>query len=410
MKFSSMRLCKALLVVSAGAINVGHFLARNASKLVGISSNTEHCKCAFNGFCECDAFQEFMTCVARTCELSDCDCEGDFHFLNACDEMMKTCPGTPIQCSTEESTCALGRQELKVYRDGLQTTWQRTAVRPVMTNYERRANSAELENGRVGMPTERETEPTESMSRRMTTVQETNLAPAPAPAALPATQPAPLPSPAAFELSDATGMTGNVISNATATGGGVESGTMFTLAHAMWYATVENLINIVLVLICAFVYNFYRKGKGVWKTTARPKESSEDFNFGLFDCCTTKLSRKLSCLVCCCWPIRWADTMDKAIDLHPNPGSAWLPRYWFGVFVMLAFILFGPLTGGLAAIFFCLFATFSRQQFRQGLGMKAGTPAVWATDCCSYFWCSCCAIVQEGREVENAIARKALQR
>ena len=39
-----MRLSQALLVVSAGAINVGHFLARNASKLVGISSNPEHCK------------------------------------------------------------------------------------------------------------------------------------------------------------------------------------------------------------------------------------------------------------------------------------------------------------------------------------------------------------------------------
>jgi len=225
------------------------------------------------------------------------------------------------------------------------------------------------------------------------------------------------------DVSGSLARTGDNISNATAQSAGAvqnavvdaslgasETCTSYlrNTARAMWYALVENIIYIVLVLICAFVYDYYRKGTVVWRTTVRSRDASEDFNFGLFDCCGNSVSRKLSFFVCCCWPVRWADTMDKVMDLQENPDVR-LPRYWVGLLVLLSFIFFGPLTGGLAAVFFCLFATFSRQQFRQGLGMKAGTPAVWAMDCCSYLWCSCCAIVQEGREVENAIARKEMQ-
>ena len=94
---------------------------------------------------------------------------------------------------------------------------------------------------------------------------------------------------------------------------------------------VQNLLYIALVVICAFIHNrrratFWRK-----KTPAAP---SEDFHYGLFGCCRDRRTRWLSLLVCCCWPLRWADTMDKATNLQTAPlMGCWEPDGYQDLFI-----------------------------------------------------------------------------
>ena len=86
---------------------------------------------------------------------------------------------------------------------------------------------------------------------------------------------------------------------------------------------VQNLLYIALVVICAFICN--RRRATFWRKKT-PTAPSEDFHYGLFGCCRDRRTRWLSLLVCCCWPLRWADTTDKATNLQTAPlMGSWEP-------------------------------------------------------------------------------------
>ena len=152
---------------------------------------------------------------------------------------------------------------------------------------------------------------------------------------------------------------------------------------------VQNLLHTALVVICAFIYNrrpatFWRK-----KTPAAP---SGDFHYGLFGCCRDRRTRWLSLLVCCCWPLRWADSMDKATNLQtaplmeswePDGYQDWLPSFWRGVVIMVGDVFISPLSAGLWGLFFCIYGAFARRQVRQKLEMHDRGAVQVMEDFCS---------------------------
>jgi len=329
------------------------FLGRNSSGLSGaaipadLQVFAEDCHCSITGFCGCASALEFMSCVAKACK-GQCNCEGGFHFLNACEELAATCPGTEFTCSAEESTCHDGSELMKVHIDGWQTY------------------NAGISRIAVGSPVIATTTPADAVT-----------------------------SSVRVAIGD---IWRRVVPKARA------------WVHVFAGLIVQNLLYIALVVVCAFIYNTRRATFWRKKTPAAP---SDHFNHGLFDCCNGTRNRWLTLFVCCCWPLRWADTMDKARNLRTAPASGrWapdadpkgLPSYWWGLVIMLGGLFISPLSAGLWGLFFCIYATFARHQFRQKLEMKDRGAVQVVGDFCSYCWCSCCAMVQEALEVEDRVA------
>lgn len=155
--------------------------------------------------------------------------------------------------------------------------------------------------------------------------------------------------------------------------------------------TMVALIQLIPFLIAALIYDKFRYQKNLF--SQKPLQSSgglsPHFSYSLFTC---HQDWKICLLACCCFPLRWADTMEKA------PRGRLL-RYWVAVLIIILLNALSPLLAGVTTIIALVVCTVMRQKLREQLWISFGGVSI-LEDCCVYLWCSCCAVVQEARQVE----------
>jgi len=131
---------------------------------------------------------------------------------------------------------------------------------------------------------------------------------------------------------------------------------------------------------------------------------TDAFSVGLFSCLD---DYKLSCLACWCGPVRWADTMRMAGFLSFFSALA----MFIGLSVLsslgsLKLSKLSSVVASVAGIVLLVTLTHYRQKLREKFGLPNGTCGSVFQDCITYACCSCCAIVQEARQVELAYLTK----
>lgn len=77
-------------------------------------------------------------------------------------------------------------------------------------------------------------------------------------------------------------------------------------------------------------------------------------------------------------------------------------RFWpgFWLLTILICIAWVPLCTLVCHIFVVVYLTIHRQEFRKKFSFEQQDQ--WAKDCCTYFFCACCAIAQEARHAREA--------
>jgi len=163
-------------------------------------------------------------------------------------------------------------------------------------------------------------------------------------------------------------------------------------AFTLLFIFVSSLFWILIVAVIAYFY----RGQEVLVAADSAKTDSgfDDWKVSFCGCLETP---GICFLSFCCPGIRWAETLSFV------PG---LLTFWPAFFIFMIFMnpqnpfwqLFGPLVLLLAAVI----GTYYRQQLRNKFGMEAGGLS-WVTDCLLFFCCSCCAIAQEARHVDEAM-------
>lgn len=151
---------------------------------------------------------------------------------------------------------------------------------------------------------------------------------------------------------------------------------------------VLQFFSIIPFLVAAYIYNRYRQTADFRQQLSFL--TPDGFSYSLFGCFEDK---RICCLSFCLGPIRWADTMDKT-----NPS---LMRYWTAIAIYVVIMFVSPWAGALGGCVLLALCTVFRQKLRAQLGIKSGTPWTMLEDCCTYTWCSPCAIAQEARQVES---------
>lgn len=147
------------------------------------------------------------------------------------------------------------------------------------------------------------------------------------------------------------------------------------------------------VLLVGYIYHAnYRYGLRHRKGS--PYEG-DAFTYNLFDCRGDKTDLPICCMAFCCPAIRWAATLsfDKVNLLN----------FWPALCICLFLTTFTHLTAGLTGLIFLCIAVHYRQRLREhfGHGHYLGSPSLVCLDCLTWGCCSCCALVQEAREVEK---------
>lgn len=104
---------------------------------------------------------------------------------------------------------------------------------------------------------------------------------------------------------------------------------------------------------------------------------------------------KLCLFTCCCGAVRWAETISMS-GLMSFFSALML-------FVVLTFI--GSFS--YSWIIFVGVLTYFRQRLRIEYDLPFGDPLTIAEDCCTYCWCSPCALTQEAIHVELATKKEA---
>lgn len=170
---------------------------------------------------------------------------------------------------------------------------------------------------------------------------------------------------------------------------------------------LQSIISIFMAMICTLLCAF---GYDRVKTDSRyslgtnplgyspqaGEEHSQDalkrgtWRWGLFECFG---DIKICMISCICPCIRWSDTMRMA----------GLMGFWIAIILMSFLYALSPFVGGISSLIMLAIVTYRRQELRKLFRMNSdGT--TWCEDCCTYMWCSCCAIVQEARQLEEAYA------
>jgi len=168
-----------------------------------------------------------------------------------------------------------------------------------------------------------------------------------------------------------------------------------------WIGTI--IANVIIFAIFAYLYTLWKpevtKQPTVGGKPWFPPFIEENpnycggFNFSLIGC----LDAPQLCLTaCCCGVCRWAHTEHLA--------SVW--NYWRAVLVMGLLVVLSPLTAGFTGLIALCVATKFRQDLRRRMGFKNVGGMSIVEDCCTYWCCGCCAVVQEARQIEH-LQRKA---
>jgi len=137
------------------------------------------------------------------------------------------------------------------------------------------------------------------------------------------------------------------------------------------------------------------------KLHREPTVNRDHFTFSLFECCNwdpdapsreAMRDRRIPCCSCCCGPIRWADTASS--------GKTKLVAFWPAAILAVAMNALAGVSFFITGFIFILIATLHRQQIRKVYGMPHGSCGNCTEDLCTWFWCSCCATMQEAMEIE----------
>lgn len=119
-----------------------------------------------------------------------------------------------------------------------------------------------------------------------------------------------------------------------------------------------------------------------------------EFEHGLCSCLDARPA--LNFWACCCSPIRWADTMS-------SPPNNWI-SFWVGFVLFEVLVGLNPGTG----LFFLALVVYGRYNIRKTYGMKT-TAGTCCVDTLVWSFCSCCAIVQEARQVEEMLPTRPVE-
>lgn len=156
-----------------------------------------------------------------------------------------------------------------------------------------------------------------------------------------------------------------------------------------WVSLVGLVSYASLIALVAIFYEHEKQFPPEVKAEEHRAKLAEDrFQFGLLSCFDDK---KTCFLVLCCSPIRWADTV-RMMGFMSFPSALCL---FLGLTVLDALTS----SAGLVLLVVC---TYYRQKIREKFGLPVGTCSSITQDCCTFLWCSCCAVVQEARQVEEA--------
>jgi len=150
-------------------------------------------------------------------------------------------------------------------------------------------------------------------------------------------------------------------------------------------------------LLSGLVAYFYsiRKEKPGSVDAEKPNEGVEVFQewkHGLFAC---HEDTEVTICALCCPGIRWAMTLSYV------PGML---SFWVAFFIYICVELLGGLTAGtIGWVCLALLCTAYRQELRQKFNMEQQGGMTYITDAMTYLCCTCCAIAQEARHVEDAL-------
>lgn len=158
------------------------------------------------------------------------------------------------------------------------------------------------------------------------------------------------------------------------------------------------ITDIILVVVVAYLYKTYSAGNLEQPT----EKAAETWAYSLFGCFSDiGQDWKLLLMSCCCGSIRWADTVSNM--------NVKVFAFWPALALVLFFaVVLGPITGGLSCLVLLGIAIYSRQKIRTAYGFETGG-VTYVADCLSYFFCGCCALVQEARQVERVVPVNAVK-
>lgn len=164
--------------------------------------------------------------------------------------------------------------------------------------------------------------------------------------------------------------------------------TQTAISGAIWFA---------LLCIIAFFYKDHKMHPPVQKHDRQYAVVMGQWSFGLFDCCADPC---LFLFSCCCGSIRWADTMRMGNYMG----------YWQGflIYALLQQIAPMPYVGFLAGFLWTVIVVSHRQKIRKRFHIPyfdcancSGSCMTIPMDCCTYTFCTACAIMQEARQFEE---------
>jgi len=162
---------------------------------------------------------------------------------------------------------------------------------------------------------------------------------------------------------------------------------------------IHLLFSVAITALAAYLYVNHKPDFGLKVSEGdKPENLNGTFKHGLFRCFDTPL---LSLFTCCCFPVRWADSMRMV----------GLVTFIVGVAIMgISDAFASTFVGGAAWIAVAVVGTMYRQKMRAAFDMES-THTVMFLDFLSWCCCSCCATVQEARQVEEAkmLGHKAVQ-
>jgi len=165
---------------------------------------------------------------------------------------------------------------------------------------------------------------------------------------------------------------------------------MFSTANLLLYIVAGPLVYIVFV--CAFGWLYLRFVRTPEHTDYIPSGNGGSFRYGLFDTTHCMDEHFRICLsAMCCGMFRWADTMSrKKVDII---------GFWPAIILIALGIYFSPFTAGLFGVVLLCVGVYARRKLRTIYRLRT-SGMTWLEDICVLFWCPCCAIAQEAREVQ----------
>eukprot|EP00929_Paragymnodinium_shiwhaense_P041970 TRINITY_DN217_c0_g1_i1.p1 TRINITY_DN217_c0_g1~~TRINITY_DN217_c0_g1_i1.p1 ORF type:complete len:381 (-),score=89.84 TRINITY_DN217_c0_g1_i1:112-1254(-) len=307
------------------------------------------CQCHFREVCSCEASTAFMQCIQDACSSHKCDCDGGFHFDNACQQMAGVCPTVDLTCSAGAATCTEDNKVKTVQYQAAGNATQVPAAKPA-------AAAAPIKEEATKAEKAPSTPPAKAAE------------PAPVPATT--TPAAAAAAPSAQDLIEPKMSIKDVL--------------MSSLPY--------------ILLVCAVAYWHHQRKKVV--PPQKMGHEGDEFTHGFCDIMDRSEAGNICLWSFCCPAIRWAET---ASDSKVNFLSFWPALL---VFIGLSTLAAAcrntghALLGAVVGTLFLYTVVTHRQKLRGIFGHSPGTVKSVLLDTLAWACCPCCAIIQEAREVE----------